>query len=95
MVESWVSSVVVLATLGAIASLSVAKGVFRLRAVLLLLPEHKEKLQRAWWSPTLQAALVPWLMAFNFLASAVTRRLRWRGVTYELRSPWETRIIAD
>jgi len=37
---------------------------------------------------------VPWLMAFNFLYSAVTRRLTWRGVTYELRSPWETVVVA-
>ncbi len=91
---SWLESAVVLATLAAIAALGVAKGGFRLMSVSLLLPQHREELRRTWWSPTLQAALVPWLMAVNFLASALTRRLTWRGVTYELRSPWETRVVA-
>ena len=91
---SWWMSAAILLTLGAIASLAVAKGAFRLASVLLLLPEHREQLRRAWWSPTLVAALVPWLMALNCLLSALTRRITWRGVTYELRSPWETRVLA-
>lgn len=91
--ESWAMSGMILLTLGAMASLSVAKGAYRLQAAVALLPGHAEALRRTWWSPTLQAALVPWLMAANFLLSAMTRRLRWRGVTYELRSPWETRIV--
>ena len=40
-----------------------------------------------------QAALVPWLMAVNFILSALTRRMTWRGITYELRSPWQTVIV--
>lgn len=91
--QAWPTSVAILLTLAALASLSVAKGIYRLGAVLLLLPTHRGQLRRTWWSPTLQAALVPWLMALNFLLSAFTRRLRWREVTYELRSPWETRIV--
>ncbi|MGH9862262.1 MAG: glycosyltransferase [Candidatus Acidiferrales bacterium] len=91
--STWLS-LEILATVGALVALPVAKGVYRLEAVMLLLPEHRPALRRTWWSPTLQAALVPWLMAANFLLSATTRRMRWRGITYELRSPWETRIIA-
>lgn len=87
---SWKTSLAVLFTLGAISALTIAKGIYRLAAVLLLLPRHRQELRRTWWSPTLQAALVPWLLAANFVASAFTRRLTWRGVTYELRSPWET-----
>ena len=88
------TSVTLLATLLALASLGVAKGVYRLQAVLLLLSQHREELQAMWWSPTLQAALVPWLMVINFVSSAFTRRMTWRGITYELRSPWETRIVS-
>lgn len=91
--ESWLTSLALLLTLGAISALAVAKGAFRLLSVSLLLPEHREELRRTWWSPTLQAALVPWLMTVNLMASALTRRLTWRGVTYELRSPWETRVL--
>jgi hypothetical protein len=63
--------------------------------VQLLMPEHAEQLRRTWWSPTLQAALAPWLMALAFLLSARTRRMTWRGVRYELRSPWETRVLGE
>jgi len=90
----WEVAAVILGVLALIAALGVLKGVFRHRVALLLMPQHQQELRRTWWSPTLQAALVPWLMAFNFLHSAVTRRMTWRGVTYELRSPWETRILS-
>ena len=89
----WEVAAVILGVLALIPALGIIKGVFRYRAALLLMPQHQQELRRTWWSPTLQAALVPWLMAFNFLHSAVTRRMTWRGVTYELRSPWETRIV--
>jgi cellulose synthase/poly-beta-1,6-N-acetylglucosamine synthase-like glycosyltransferase len=89
----WQTSATVLLTLAAIAALAVAKGVYRQASVLLLLPQHREELRRTWWSPTLQAALVPWLMAVNFILSALTRRMTWRGITYELRSPWKTVIV--
>ena len=90
---AWQTSATVLLTLAAIAALAVAKGVYRQASVLLLLPQHREELRRTWWSPTLQAALVPWLMAVNFILSALTRRMTWRGITYELRSPWQTVIV--
>jgi cellulose synthase/poly-beta-1,6-N-acetylglucosamine synthase-like glycosyltransferase len=88
-------SAVLLLTLAGIAALGVATGALRLQGVFLLLPEHSESLRRTWWSPTLQAVLVPWLMMSNFIASAWTRRMTWRGVTYELISPWETRIEGE
>ncbi|MFQ5817009.1 MAG: hypothetical protein ACE5H2_03505, partial [Terriglobia bacterium] len=87
------TALALVATLAGIAALAVAKGVSRLEAVLLLLPEYGEPLRRTWWSLTLQAALVPWLLLANLLASALTRRLTWRGVTYELRSPAETVVL--
>ncbi|MGH9805231.1 MAG: glycosyltransferase [Candidatus Acidiferrales bacterium] len=90
-VSPWTSALI-LVTLAGIAALGIATGIFRFQAVLLLLPEHAEALRRTWWSPTLQAALVPWLMSINFIGSALTRRMTWRGVTYVLVSPWETRI---
>ena len=93
--QSPATSATILLTLAAISALSVAKGVYRLAAVQLLMQEHGEQLRRTWWSPTLLAALAPWLMALAFLLSALTRRLTWRGVTYELRSPWETRVLGE
>ncbi|MGH9811605.1 MAG: glycosyltransferase [Candidatus Acidiferrales bacterium] len=91
--QDWRASLLIVLTLGGISALSVAKGAYRLASVLLALPEHAEQLRRTWWSPTLQAALAPFLMALSFLLSAVSRRMTWRGVRYELRSPWETRVL--
>jgi cellulose synthase/poly-beta-1,6-N-acetylglucosamine synthase-like glycosyltransferase len=91
--QDWRSSLLILLTLLGISALSVAKGAYRLAAVLLVMPEHAGQLQRTWWSPTLQAALAPFLMALSFLLSAGSRRMQWRGVRYELRSPWETRVL--
>ena len=91
--RSWGVSATILGTLGAVAALAVAKGAYRLAGAFELLPQHREELRRTWWSPTLQAALVPWLMAINFLHSALTRRLTWSGLTYELRCPWETVVV--
>jgi cellulose synthase/poly-beta-1,6-N-acetylglucosamine synthase-like glycosyltransferase len=93
--QGWKSSLLILLTLLGISALSVAKGAYRLAAVLLVMPEHAEQLRRTWWSPTLQAALAPFLMALSFLLSAGSRRMQWRGVRYELRSPWETRVISE
>jgi ceramide glucosyltransferase len=39
---------------------------------------------------TITAAIFLW----NALAASVSRRITWRGITYELRSPTETRIVA-
>jgi hypothetical protein len=36
---------------------------------------------------------VPYLFLLNFVMSLFTRKIRWRGVTYELISPQQTRIL--
>ena len=36
---------------------------------------------------------IPYLFLLNFAASLFTRKIRWRGVTYELISPQQTRIL--
>jgi hypothetical protein len=39
------------------------------------------------------AALVPWVMLYNFLVAGFTRRIEWRGTSYELRSMNEARVL--
>ncbi len=69
------------------------KSHLRLRAVSLAIPDAR---LRSFW--TTVAHLVLWPLAsalyfYNALAAAVSRRISWRGITYELKTPTETVII--
>jgi ceramide glucosyltransferase len=83
-----------LALVASIFALGSAKAVLRLRAVAVALaPERK-----IWRAPTLAAHVLLWPLAsalflYNASAAALSRRIRWRGITYELKSPSETVII--
>jgi hypothetical protein len=45
------------------------------------------------WIYILFTLLVPFLYLTNFVNSLVTRKIRWRGMAYELIGPEQTRII--
>jgi len=83
-----------LALVASIYVLGSAKALLRLRAVAhALAPE-----QRIWRTATLAAHVLLWpfasvLFLYNALAAGLSRRIRWRGITYELKSPSETVII--
>jgi cellulose synthase/poly-beta-1,6-N-acetylglucosamine synthase-like glycosyltransferase len=70
------------------------KSHFRLRAVSQVIPD--ERLRSV---GTALAHLMLWPLAsvlylYNGLAAAVSRRITWRGITYELKSPTETVILS-
>lgn len=69
------------------------KGALRTAAVEQLLPEWKSKLSQWAWVWIALAPLVPFLFSWNFLSSLATKRIRWRGIRYELVSPSTTRIL--
>ncbi|HKS66457.1 MAG TPA: glycosyltransferase [Candidatus Acidoferrales bacterium] len=69
------------------------KGALRTAAVEQLLPEWKSKLSQWAWVWIVLAPLVPFLFSWNFLSSLATKRIRWRGIRYELVSPSTTRIL--
>jgi ceramide glucosyltransferase len=73
--------------------LAAMKGALRTVAVSELLPEWKPQLNQWSWVWTVLAPVVPFLFSWNFLASLATRRMRWRGIHYELVSPSMTRIL--
>ena len=94
--SSWASSSHVLTmsiALGVIYVLGSLKGIQRLKAAMLALPSAKIGVLRCWWMLCLLWPLVSVLFLYNFSRSAMTRRIMWRGVLYELRSPSETVII--
>jgi len=73
--------------------LAVLKGVLRTIAADDMLPEWKTQLHQWSWVWTTLAPIVPFLFAWNFIASLLTNRIRWRNIRYELVSPTVTRIL--
>ncbi len=82
-----------LALLLIIFALGAMKAHLRLRAIELLLPEHRALLRRSTLAHLLLWPLAQVLYLYNSLAAAFSRRIRWRGIVYELKSPTETVII--
>lgn len=82
-----------LALLTLIYLLGSAKGVLRLLAARLMLPQARPKITKLWWMYCLLWILVSPLYLYNFIKSATTRRILWRGVLYEMRSPEETVVM--
>ncbi len=69
------------------------KAFFRLRAVALVLEEHHGRLRRGVWAHLLLWPLTAALFLYNAAAAGLSRRIVWRGIGYELKSPTETEII--
>lgn len=75
-------------------AMGAAKSHLRLKAVGLVI--NDEAMRR---TATTVAHLFLWpsaslLFLYNALAAATSRRITWRGITYELKSPTETVILA-
>src|SRR3989440_367656 len=73
--------------------LGVWKSFFRLRAVALVLEDYHAELRAGVWAHLLLWPLTAALFLYNALAAAFSRRIVWRGIEYELKSPAETAII--
>jgi cellulose synthase/poly-beta-1,6-N-acetylglucosamine synthase-like glycosyltransferase len=73
--------------------LSAIKGALRTIAVVEMLPEWREQLNQWSWVWIVLAPVVPFLYTWNFIASLLTRRIRWRNIRYELVSPSVTRVL--
>ena len=84
-----------IATIVLVTIFSTAKAWLRLEAVKLVLAKYKTELNRQFWPQITFWLLTPALFLYNSFAALISRRLTWRGITYELKSPVETVIIAD
>jgi ceramide glucosyltransferase len=74
--------------------LAMIRGALRAAAVSEVLPAYKSQLASQAWIYVLLVVFIPFLYLANFVASLLTRKIRWRGVTYELVSPEQTRVLA-
>lgn len=73
--------------------LAAMKGAVRAVVIGDLLPDCRARLQEWSWVLPALAPVVPFLFSWNFISSLLSRRIRWRGVSYELVSPSLTRIL--
>jgi cellulose synthase/poly-beta-1,6-N-acetylglucosamine synthase-like glycosyltransferase len=81
------------ATLTFIALLLVAlRGLVRWLAAAEALPEWRARLVEQSWAWVALAPLVGFLYAWSLLVAAFVRRIRWRGISYQIVSPNQTRI---
>lgn len=83
------------ATLVLVASFSFGKAWLRLTAVRIVLTQYKVELKKQFWTQTTLWLFAPTVFFYNSIAAWFSRRMKWRGITYELKSATETVIIAD
>lgn len=88
------SVVVALTTLLLVSAFSVGKAHLRLTAVGLALDEHERDIGRQFPTQNTLWLVTGLLFFYNAVAALFSRRIVWRGTTYELKSPTETVIIA-
>lgn len=87
-VSPWIAA----ATLVLVTVFSFGKSHVRWLAVSLMLKEHKNALKRQYlpqitlWLPT------PALFLYNCVAATFSRKIVWRGITYEMVSPSKTLV---
>jgi cellulose synthase/poly-beta-1,6-N-acetylglucosamine synthase-like glycosyltransferase len=74
--------------------LGAAKSFVRWRAIEIPLAEHRSKLNRDLWAHVFLWPFASLLYFYNTVVAAFSRRIKWRGITYELKSPTEAVIIS-
>jgi cellulose synthase/poly-beta-1,6-N-acetylglucosamine synthase-like glycosyltransferase len=80
-------------TLALVSGFSAGKSWLRLQAVRLALPQYQRELRRQFFTQNTLWLLSPALFLYNSITALFSRRMVWRGTTYELKSPTETVII--
>ncbi|MBA3715179.1 MAG: glycosyltransferase family 2 protein [Pyrinomonadaceae bacterium] len=76
-------------------TLGMWKAYLRLRAVALPLASARASLNRSLLPHLFLWPLTAVLYLYNAVAAGFSRRITWRGITYELKSPNETMIVSD
>jgi hypothetical protein len=75
--------------------LGMMRSSVRVAAVTEVLSSLRSQIMGQAWIYILLTVVIPFLYVANFFMSLVTRRIRWRTITYELVSPNETHIVAN
>jgi cellulose synthase/poly-beta-1,6-N-acetylglucosamine synthase-like glycosyltransferase len=74
--------------------LAAIRGALRVIGVTEALPGVRSVVMAQSWIYILLPTVVPFLYLWNFFTSLIGRRLKWRGIEYELISPEQTRVLS-
>jgi cellulose synthase/poly-beta-1,6-N-acetylglucosamine synthase-like glycosyltransferase len=84
-----------LAALFLISAFSTGKAWLRLKAVRLVLKDYENELKKQFWTQNTLWIFSPALFFFNCVCALLSRKIVWRGISYELVSPIETRVTKE
>lgn len=73
--------------------LSAIRGAMRVIGVSEALPNWRKQISAQSWIYIVLNVFVPFLYVVNFAHSLITRKIRWRGMSYELLGPQQTKIL--
>ncbi|HUN64244.1 MAG TPA: glycosyltransferase family 2 protein [Candidatus Sulfotelmatobacter sp.] len=74
--------------------LAAIRGALRVIGVTEALPGQRSQIMSQSWIYIVLGMFVPFLYFVNFCSSIIGRRIRWRGIDYELISPEQTRVLS-
>lgn len=75
-------------------ALGAYKAQVRLEAVKLVLKDYGRELKESSWAQIYLFPLTPPVYFYNGICAAVSRRINWRGIVYEMKSPTQTAVIS-
>lgn len=74
---------------------SIGKSWLRLNAVRLVLKDYERELKRQFWTQNTLWLFSPALFFYNCVCALLSRKIVWRGIKYELKSPNLTEILSN
>jgi cellulose synthase/poly-beta-1,6-N-acetylglucosamine synthase-like glycosyltransferase len=75
-------------------AMGAVKSHLRLRAIAIVIPDERMRSVSTTVAHITLWPVASLLFLYNALAAAVSRRITWRGISYELKSPSETVILS-
>jgi cellulose synthase/poly-beta-1,6-N-acetylglucosamine synthase-like glycosyltransferase len=87
-------SLPVLAVVVTLFLLGALKSLIRWMAITIPLARYRAKPDRDLWAHVFLWPFASLLYFYNTIVAAFSRRIKWRGITYELKSPTEAVIIS-
>lgn len=86
---------IALATLLIVTAFSVCKSWLRLKAAKLVLTQYKNEVARQTLPQLTLWSISPFVFLLNSIAASFSRRMKWRGTTYEMVSANKTHVIIN